>query len=617
MHVDGTKYNFEEIGSYQVNTSSGSYTIAIEDMFSGEASSYFNTMKDIFTDMSKLVVPEGQEDGDVQKNLFTFKGLMTDRCGVNGAFFNQFQAWRKDIIPFIVDNYEQLPLEEQTKISRMHHVFCGLHVVHNLGIYAENALKKWEPIAEEINADHGGFKSSNNSRTYSLLYELSKLTSYTHGDQRNGKADEWRAFLKKREIKSYMVSFLHHRFNIIFVLGGAVYYHRQELKEFVNSLEGDNFLHSSIRKDIDYPIYLAAAARALGIFNKLVSGPLSRCIEEAGHIFALNSMWHNVSMFLDEVHHDALSLINENTPFEEKYITKDSIYTELFRDTEDLTFDALTQECLEIICCTCSLMVHSQLKDQLPCGKYHNPSTDVLKETENCLHTNILSERDFAQFDRKLTMKPTTSTIAACGMIMFSNNKTGQWLENKSKEDIEKLVHIARTNKYNWIKKYKQRKNDIIQYKIDQMDKKNLEDQIKFEKLNDDKELLTAKLTNVGFISSTDKLEEILTQYSGTKLLSILQNQIQYRKIVLGQKFINKKWGQVGESHNGKYKKYDIETLKEHLIAIIQYYTKVPEERAQVATENKIRTEAARKELLELKKASILADNVEKVVNVD
>ena len=42
LHTDGTKYNFKEVGSFQVTTSSGSYIFGIEDMFSGEAQSYFS-----------------------------------------------------------------------------------------------------------------------------------------------------------------------------------------------------------------------------------------------------------------------------------------------------------------------------------------------------------------------------------------------------------------------------------------------------------------------------------------------------------------------------------------------------------------------------------------------
>ena len=82
---------------------------------------------------------------------------------------------------------------------------------------------------------------------------------------------------------------------------------------------------------------------------------------------------------------------------------KDSVYEELFCDTGDEEFDVLTVECLEI-CCSCLVLVNRQLKDQLPGGKFYQPAPDVIEETSQ--RTNILSEMDFAQMDRKVSQKP-------------------------------------------------------------------------------------------------------------------------------------------------------------------------------------------------------------------
>ena len=53
------------------------------------------------------------------------------------------------------------------------------------------------------------------------------------------------------------------------------------------------------------------------------------------------------------------------------------------------------------------LCVHDnrQLKDQLPGGKYYQPTADIMDETGICHTTNILSEHDFAQIDRKVNQK--------------------------------------------------------------------------------------------------------------------------------------------------------------------------------------------------------------------
>ena len=82
-----------------------------------------------------------------------------------------------------------------------------------------------------------------------------------------------------------------------------------------------------------------------------------------------------------------------------------------------------------------------------------NPSPSIREEVSNCPHTTIIPGRDFAQLDQKITHEPTISAIAACGVIMFNNNnKISEWLKDKSTNQLERLVRVARTNKYDGIK---------------------------------------------------------------------------------------------------------------------------------------------------------------------
>ena len=425
--------------------------------------------------------------------------------------------WRKTVLPKIIENFDTIPDEEKQKLKTVHQVFCGLHVIHNLGIYAEKALLEWEKIVEEEGSVHGGFKNSNNSND--LLYELSKLTCYTHGDQRNGKADEWEAFLTQFDnVKDHMVSFLHHRFNIIFVLGGAAYYHRDHLATFVNNLDGSNFLHESIRQDITNVVFLAAN-RALGIFNKMITGPLFRKLEDKVHIFSLNSMWGDLLKYLVANGTNATEMLSGNTFFDNVLVTKDSIYEELFKTSANELLESLTRECLEVMCITCSIMVQSQLKDQLPGGKYYQPSEEVLAETRNCPTTNVLSERDFAAYDRHLRMKPNLSTVAATGVIMFNNNKTLEWLNDKTPEEIKLLIMVARKNRKRFISDYRAKKRQIITFKLDKMEKAKLDAEIKEQKLAHEKQKLTEELDKFGgLITTKEELERRITNKMEKKL---------------------------------------------------------------------------------------------------
>ena len=66
-------------GGLHVSTGSGSFTLAIESIHSGEADTYFNTFKHLTEHMPWLVVPAEQVDDTLIKALLTFKELMTDR----------------------------------------------------------------------------------------------------------------------------------------------------------------------------------------------------------------------------------------------------------------------------------------------------------------------------------------------------------------------------------------------------------------------------------------------------------------------------------------------------------------------------------------------------------
>ena len=86
------------------------------------------------------------------------------------------------------------------------------------------------------------------------------------------------------------------------------------------------------------------------------------------------------------------------------------------------------------------------------------------------------------------------STISACELIMLTNNKTGDWLSSKFKEELEKLVDIARKNKHDRIKKYKKRKEESLIFKMDKMEKVKFENELKLKRDIDEKEYLTERM---------------------------------------------------------------------------------------------------------------------------
>ena len=85
----------------------------------------------------------------------------------------------------------------------------------------------------------------------------------------------------------------------------------------------------------------------------------------------------------------------------------------------------------------------------MPGGKYDNLSTHLVKQTKSVPTMDTISERDFAKLDRLLCGKPN-ATLSLEVLIFFSNNKTANWLHEKSSSVREALLQKAgaRTNDF-------------------------------------------------------------------------------------------------------------------------------------------------------------------------
>ena len=175
--------------------------------------------------------------------------------------------------------------------------------------------------------------------------------------------------------------------------------------------------------------------------GKLTKGPLLRLVEDPGsHIFSLNGTWQHVIEKLEEFSTNASPLMECAEVVLNGKVTKDEIYDELFQDTMDEELDNLTKICLQLLSCACTILLSRQLYDQLPDGRYYQPSGDIMQETAGAPKHNIISEWDFAQLDRQLLQKPAASTIALSSLICFMNNGTPKYIENLSLEERGKMI---------------------------------------------------------------------------------------------------------------------------------------------------------------------------------
>jgi hypothetical protein len=163
------------------------------------------------------------------------------------------------------------------------------------------------------------------------------------------------------------------------------------LQDFLNQFLSPNDLLKSVEFDIGEKVYLADI-RALWIIDNILTGPMWRLFEQEGGILSLNAYLKTAIEKLQKWGHDASSIFEGDQLLMDIPIHKDEIYESLFVDA-DPELDSLTQMCLELLSHSIMLILDRQAKDQLPNGKYADPSSVLAEQTKAVPKTNTVSER--------------------------------------------------------------------------------------------------------------------------------------------------------------------------------------------------------------------------------
>ena len=189
------------------------------------------------------------------------------------------------------------------------------------------------------------------------------------------------------------MSYIGNHLNVQFYNGGAVYHHAFDIKSFLQSWPSPNNLLKAVEEDIEVKVHLAEL-RALGIIDKIITGPFWRVINHADSILDLNSYLFTMKERFELWCKDASSLLNGEPLFDEDTIPihRDQISEELFESTADSECESLTQQVFEMFMHRLLLILERQAEDQLPGGKHFIPTENVSKISSTVPSTNMASE---------------------------------------------------------------------------------------------------------------------------------------------------------------------------------------------------------------------------------
>ena len=502
LQTDGTTKYGEHYATYDVKTSEDqtAYTLGLRHIFSGSAVNTLDTFKEILDDIDCVQQAIGK-DAVSAKIVTKIKNTMSDRHSAEKLFNELLFEYREELLPTVAENWDQMTDIEKEQLTRMNNFFCGLHYIVGLAECAEATLKVWEAQSTEEG-------TPNSSSTQRLVRTACKAFHH-RGSQQCGTSTLFRAYMRKLGVhKIPLAHFVGNRFNIIFYDGGGVYYLRDQMIKFIESVHGKeaNRLLQAVLSDLKDPVNIAGC-RALGLIDKVVTGPLWRkVVESSASILQMSSVYSRVKARFDDWNDDSSNVLQGNDFLEDcPKIHKDEVWDSL---TESNEIDDKTQEVLQLLFGSFSSTTQRLLLDHLPGGVYNSVADPLMvKETASVPTTNIAPERDFAVLDRLILEKPNASLVALESMILYSHNKSSHWLEQKTDEERQQLLRAARNLAPVIRDKFNKRRLELERRQEEAVARKQQDIAKRELKHVQEKELLTKRIAVVGLWTSKAEVE--------------------------------------------------------------------------------------------------------------
>ncbi|XP_065656137.1 uncharacterized protein LOC136081830 [Hydra vulgaris] len=537
LHGDDTQKYHKHYQNFQITTTSGkTLSFGLSEVVGKDAATVLQNFTNIVDDICDVVSNSATEkEINFAKLITSIKSTMTDLSSVNLLFNSQLKTLREKLLPIAISNWDFLSSNVKDNMKDMSNFFCKLHLLANFASETDKVLNSFEKILLQ-NDYETVFAFSGKECGAVRLVRTTCKAFHTRGSEEAGVASWFNSFLSSRNDKSYFVPFIGNRFNILYYNAAALYYHKDSIPEFLNAWPNSNNLLKAIKEDITNLVFIAEVC-TLGIIDKLLTGPMWRIIESLDSILFLNPYLLRLKVRLSSLCIDASSLLFANGKiFEDtNLLHQDVVYTKLFECTQNDEFDSLTVQSLEIIFHSILVILERQCADQLPGGKYWNPSNSVSEAASNVPVTNKASESDFAILDLMVRTKPNANVQTIQALTMWSQNQTLEWLNSKSDEERKQLLEYSRTKVTLLKSKYDERKEalkkDKAMHLLAKQEEKNREEiKLQHKKVAACNDLINL---NVRAWISLEEAEKTVSNIEEPLKSKVLLAQLNFYRIIL------------------------------------------------------------------------------------
>ncbi|XP_063446536.1 uncharacterized protein LOC134726070 [Mytilus trossulus] len=557
LYTDETRKFGETFSSFiTTDENKTPFLLGLKQMSNKAAQTQLDTLKSILNDIETRInclVDQNLQTSKSFNILKNIKYTMSDRAATEiGRFYNKkellffffnqlLKDYRDKLLKEHVEQYDDLPDVEKDILSRMYNFFCGLHLTVNIADVINKVFMQTKNI-EDFDSDFSHEKAGEADILRALRCVCKAFA--VGGDEKCGTSLEFKTYLNRNDIKTVDIKPFHgNRFNIVFHNGGTAFHLRDYIHKFLTEVKSEghvsklNGLLRAVLKSIKVP-EIITGFRALGICNKFITTPLLKVLEnKSTHIFDMNQRYQTLVTYLENVSVDLERtqelLTGEYVPFPDIAIKKDDVWASLVHSENDAPCAALLVEMCSSVC----KALKDKVADHLEDGQFSGNHETDREQFSSVLPHNKLPERVFGQLDWLLRHRPNASKIANEAHIMYSMNRTANWLQQKDDKKVEELI--------SWSKKNLKSMKETEKLRIQELDSKLKQISIDKEnrtkalaaKSKERKESLTQEIVKLGFWDKKGvvnaKLKKLKTQ---TAKRNALKYQINFRNYVLEQK---------------------------------------------------------------------------------
>nr|XP_047132372.1 uncharacterized protein LOC124811137 [Hydra vulgaris] len=288
LHGDGTQKYHKHYQNFQITTTSGkTLSFGLSEVVGKDAATVLQNFTNIVDGICDVVSNSATEkEINFAKLITSIKSTMSYLSSVNPLFNSQLKTLREKLLPIAISNWDFLSSNVKDNMKDMSNFFCKLHLLANFASETDKVLYSFEKILLQ-NDFETVFAFSGKECGAVRLVRTTCKAFHSRGSEEAGVASWFNSFLSSRNDKSYFVPFIGNRFNILYYNAAALYYHKDSITKFFNAWPNPNNLLKAIKEDITNLVFIAEV-RALGIIDKLLTGPMWRIIESLDSILFLN-----------------------------------------------------------------------------------------------------------------------------------------------------------------------------------------------------------------------------------------------------------------------------------------------------------------------------------------